>query len=225
MYFSRFSKRKFHLFSKKIDSIKSKKSHYELAVENYKKNYAKEERRKNLFKYSYYLLGISLGCFYINYISKASGLSKSLKIDKKYEEHVKNTQVKHNINQEKIDSMIKKFDDKYQINKKIDDREERLKYGNKALNQRTTELKKQEDSSNAQNFNNEIITIDLNTKQNREKEILIQEYNNSGESLIYTKNKEFEQIKILQGTEEDNLDPRIMGNTIIFDSRFNKNKD
>ena len=121
--------------------------------------------------------------------------------------------------------MIKKFDDKYQINKKIDDREERLKYGNKALNQRTTELKKQEDSSNAQNFNNEIITIDLNTKQNREKEILIQEYNNSGESLIYTKNKEFEQIKILQGTEEDNLDPRIMGNTIIFDSRFNKNKD
>ena len=215
-------KRKFYVFSRRYtNSNNSNKSKYELAVDNYRLNFAKQEKRNKTYKILYYLLGISFGCFYINYIGKASGLFKTLKIDKKYEEHIKNTQEKHNIDQEKIDLMIQKFDDKYEINKKINDRDERLKYGNKTLNERL-ETKIEEVNSNIQEFNQRT-TIDLNNNDMKEKEFLIEDYNKYGENIVYTKNKEFEQLKILQGREEEeNPDPRIMGNTIIFDSRFNK---
>jgi hypothetical protein len=200
------------------------KSHYDQAVEKYKKGVNKRQNRRKFYTFLNYLLAGCFGGFYIYYIGKASGLFNSLKLNNKYKEHVKNVQEKHNINQDIIDQKIKEFDEKYEINKPIVLYEEKMKYGNKELNERVQSFSN--DNEGIEDYTvDEVKTIDLLTKdsENKEERIMIEEQNDYGENIIYSKSNEFEQLKILQTSEENNPDPRIMGNTIIFDSRFNLN--
>jgi hypothetical protein len=200
------------------------KSNYNLAVEKYKKGVNKRKNRKKFYTFLNYLLAGCFGGFYLYYIGKASGLFNSLKLNNKYKEHVKNVQEKHNINQEIIDQKIREFDEKYEINKPIVLYEEKLKYGNKELNERAQSFSN--DNEVIEDFKeNEVKTIDLLNKasENKEERILIEEESDYGENIIYSKSNEYEQLKVLQTSEENNPDPRIMGNTIIFDSRFNLN--
>lgn len=86
--------------------------------------------------YIYWILGLSFPVLYIYYIMKASGLFKSIEADKKYKERQKKMENKHNVDMEKNNQMLKEFDEKWEINKPLNDYENKMKYGNKDLNKR-----------------------------------------------------------------------------------------
>jgi hypothetical protein len=211
----------YSMSGKKLFSTQDK-SKYILALDKYQSGMRKRHHRKKFYTFLNILLSGCFGGFYLYYIGKASGLFSSMKLNSKYKEHLKNVQEKHNINQEIIDQKIKDFDEKYEINKQIELYEEKLKYGNKELNERVQTLIDTSESSNV-DASKENNTIDLFSKEgdNSDENILLQEHSDFGENIIYSKNNDFEQLKILQTSQENNPDPRIMGNTIIFDSRFN----
>jgi hypothetical protein len=123
-------------------------------IEKKRKRYTEEiskiTKREKRFKYFYYLLGIFFPSLYIYYVAKSSGLFKKLEIDKKLKERAKVIEIKNNIDLAVNDKLIKDFDKKWGINFLIEEYENRIKFGNKELNERE------------ENISNNVINIDIN---------------------------------------------------------------
>jgi hypothetical protein len=154
-------------------------------------------------KYFCYTIGISLASMYIVYLMKASGLMKKLEIDEKYKRRQKQIEEKHNIDINSNDKKIKEFEEKWEINKALNDYEDRLKYGNRELNKKedVNEITEAKLSSSVNNNNN-------NNIENKTYEVI--------------KEGDYEQLKVYEGGSENNQDPTQIGHTVIFDSRLNR---
>ncbi len=162
------------------------------------------KRRKILL----YFTGVSGFTLYIYYLMKASGLMKKIEIDKKFISRRKKIEEKYNIDMEKNDKILKELDEKWEINKPLDDYENKIKYGNKEINNKVENLESIEEnnSENMTEKNNSVIVQKL------------------ADNLDIVIADNYEQVKIYQGSE-NNQDPTKLGDTIIFDSRldnFNK---
>jgi hypothetical protein len=135
---------------------------------------------------------------------------KNLEIDKKYKNHQKKVEEKYNVDMESNDKKLKEFDEKWGINKAMNDYENKIKYGNKELN------KKEEI---VENFDNIIASSSGNNSIDDQQQIEVTKVNENKIEIV--KGKDYEQLKYFQGKEE-NFDPTKMGNTIIFDSRLDR---
>lgn len=95
-------------------------------------------------KYFYYFLGITLPSMYVWYMLKASGLMKKLEIDKKISNKKKQIEESHGVDLKLNDELIKEYENKMGINKAKEKYEEKLKFGNKELNEKKDEDNEQE---------------------------------------------------------------------------------
>ena len=98
-----------------------------------KKN-LKINRIEKFKKYFCYSFAAMIPAFYIFYFFKSSGLLKKLEVDKKYNERKKRIEDSFGVDSKLNDVKIEEFDKKWGINKANDDYEEKIKYGNTALN-------------------------------------------------------------------------------------------
>ncbi len=202
-------------FMKKKFSLKINKAIIDKKTQIIMKETSRFKKKEKIRKYLFYFLGFSFVSSYVYYLMKASGLMKSLEIDKKYTNRRKKIEDKYNLDMEQNDKKLKEFQEKWAINKALEDYENKLKYGNKELN-------KKEES-----FEVDIISdIDGNSSKDgldvNKDNIFVEEISKLNENKIeIVKGKDYEQLKYFQGAEE-NFDPTKMGNTIIFDSRLDK---
>ncbi len=196
---------------------------------------------KNLTKF----IMITTVSFIIFWVLNGKELFRKLQLDKLYKKTVREREKKNNIDLELINNKINEFDEKYGINKPLNDYINKVQYGNKEFNEK-------EENEESESHDKEIIiksidkftekknnVIDLYSpinasteklsinKENKEK-IIIQENEisiNREEKRNVRKIKAdgFEQISVYE-KNFDNPDPRVLGSTIVFDSRLdNKN--
>jgi hypothetical protein len=139
-------------------------------IERKRKKYTEEiskvTKREKRFKYFYYFLGIFFPSLYIYYVAKSSGLFKKLEIDKKIKERAKEIEIKNNIDLALNDKLLKEFDKKWGINFLIEEYENRIKFGNKELNEKEENINNDEfniNLSNATINKNEEVSNEIKT--------------------------------------------------------------
>jgi hypothetical protein len=111
--------------------------------------------RARKLKFNKLFIYMFLGAFpvlYGLYIFKANGLFKFLKLDEKYRQRVKQKEQEFNIDQEKNDKMIEDFEKKYEMNYSVIEYEKRIKYGNKEMNKKEDDKRKEGD--------NDVVVVD-----------------------------------------------------------------
>ena len=179
----------------------------------------------------YKLLTVSLFGLLMFYASKGTVLFNNLQLDKIYKRKIKQTQIANHIDLEFNDLKINEFEEKYGINKQLNEKLEKLQYGNVELNKKedVEEIKEEISKNNYINLNSlEINSNVLNMKDEKkninieEREIILED--NEKRNIRMIKSDHYEQITVYDKTI-NNPDPRVVGSTIVFDSRLDKNKN
>jgi hypothetical protein len=177
------------------------------------------------------------------YIFNAKELFKILKLDKKILKKIRQKEEKNNIDLEYNEKKIREFDEKFGINKPLDVALEKINFGNKVFNEKKenetlNETKKDKENINQNNLNiidltfNEIkekennnTNTNSNSNPNLNRKLNLSKIqlnvNNEKRNVMTIKGEDFEQISFSEG-KFDNPDPRILGTTVVFDTRLNE---
>jgi len=205
-------------FMKKYFSFKINKALIDKKSEIIQKEVKNLKRKEKRWKYLFYFMGFSFVSSYLHYLMKASGLMKSLEIDKKYINRQKKIEEKYNLDMEQNDKKLKQFEEKWAINKALEEYENKLKYGNKELNKRDESIE-----GDAIPYDNLDADKEISLYSNKDNKSVEEVSSFHENNLEIVKGKDYEQLKYFQGAEE-NFDPTKIGNTIIFDSRLDRVK-
>lgn len=255
-------KQKFSEFQINRNAINKKKLQVEIKTESAKTRIYFEKKFNKL-------LAIIITSFLVFWGLNAKELFARLEVDKKYRKKIKEKEEENKINLQYNDSLISQFDEKYGINKPLNDYINKLQYGNKDFNMLEEEKQEKEYTLEAQNNNHNNLNLIQNEKNEIQSEKIVIELNNnkntninyeiksnfdnvktrdinalsgkdySGKVIVEEKeimiNKEekrnvrkvqadgYEQISVYE-KNFDNPDPRILGSTIVFDSRLDNKK-
>ena len=137
-------------------------------IHSLKKQTTSIKRIEKLKKIFFYFVGISGPLLYVFYFVKSSGLLKSIEIDKKYLNRKKSLEEIHGVDTKINEEKLKEFELKWGINSALNKYEEKIKYGNKELNERE-EVKIIQDELQNENVpspQNDIVEIESKSETN-----------------------------------------------------------
>jgi hypothetical protein len=197
-----------------------------------KKFYSKIYQR--LLKFSL----LSIFCALSIYIFNGKELFKNLQLDKRILRKIKKKEQENFIDLDYNERKIKEFEEKFGINKPLDDILEKINFGNKEFNEKKekdlNKIKEEEIENGRIENNLKIIDLTFNKNEEKEKKNLKSNFNkelnlskiqlnvnNTKKNVMTIKGKDFEQISFSDG-KFDNPDPRVLGTTVVFDSRLNE---
>jgi len=174
---------------------------------------------KKVFYFAISSFSVLLGIYYL---SGSKTMFKKIELNTKIKNYRNESYKKRNIDIDQMDKQIVDFDNKWEINKTIQAKENRVNIGNKLLNQRENIV----ENKVANIKENNIIDDDdkiINLESTKDDKKTVEEFVDKNIKVKHISGENYEQTKFYE-TKENNIDPRIMGNTIIFDSRLNEKK-
>jgi len=246
MNFTLFNKKGLFIFTKHYFSefyinkkaLNKKKYEVEIKAESTKTRYFIQKKLNRL-------LALTIISFLIFWGLNGIDLFRKLEFDKKYLKKIKEIEKENNIDINYNNKIIEDFDQKYGINKALNDYINKLQYGNKDFNTIDESVEQNINEENIREGKNLLNTIDLASpivendflgEENKDFRIRedIPDYNKleieEKELLLDGEDKRnvrkikadgYEQISVYQ-KNFNNPDPRILGSTIVFDSRLDK---